>query len=298
MKKAFAINKLFYVILFFVCIYMLICIFMYGREKTVTNFEQDERSAANDVTNNESEIIEDAESESEDIIAEIAYEKAKSIDFTAREYIIDTEVYTKEMNEEYKEAFLQVLFNQMPIQYEDGEESYFEEINPYLKESSDENYVKILTKAFEYYYFDFDGDGLPELGIESRGRDVDFGGPRIWKYDAGSKRVSNFGEYRWTGWKLLSSGKLYYEDQSSAGMIKYGYQEINSLGDIVREVEFFLMLQGPLNTEWYTISVDELKDVEIDKESWDEITNYFFEAIDNAVTGITFDELFSDIEHP
>ena len=298
MKKASVIKKMLYVILFFVCLYLLGCKLMYDRGKTVPDSERDERTTASDENNIESAVIEDAESESEDIIAKIAYERARSIDFAAGEYMLDTEVYNKEMNEEYKEAFLQVLFNRMPIQYESGEEAYFEEISSNLTGNSDEDYIKILKKAFTYYYLDFDGDGLPELIIESRLRDVRFGGPRIWKYDADSKRVYNLGEYRWTGWKPLGAGKLYYEDQSSAGLIKYGYQEINPLGDTVREVDFCRMFQGSLNTEQYTISVDELEDVEIDKESWDEITHDFFEATDNAVTEVTFDELFSDIEHP
>ncbi|MDE7179065.1 MAG: hypothetical protein K2O59_14725 [Lachnospiraceae bacterium] len=320
MKKTLFGKRLFYIILLLSGIFLLSCKLLYEMEKTALDSEQADKFSANETSNSEVVIPDDVqngseyvESESEavaeereltqeeiveEIISEQVCKRLREVDFTIKEYPIDTEVYTEEMDREYKEVFLQVLLNQIPVQYEDGEENYFEEISPYLRDNSDQNYIKILKKAYEYYYFDFDGDGLPELVIESRGRDVHFGGSRIWKYDADSKRVYNIGEYRWTGWKPLGSGKLYYKDQSSAGMIKYGYQEINSLGDIVREVDFFLMFQGLLNTEWYTISVDEFEDVEIDKESGYEILHDFFEAIDNAVTGITFDELFSDIEHP
>lgn len=313
MKKILFGRRLFYIILFFVCICLPACIFLYEKGKIDSDTKQNNEFVANEVFERDTADQEEAEMESEEmeltqeeiaeeIISETVCNRLQSVDFTIKEYPIDTEVYTEEMDKEYKEVFLGVLFNQIPIRYEDGEESYFEEISSYLKENSDENYIKILKKAFEYYYFDFDGDGLPELTIEPRIRDVHFGGPRIWKYDIDSKGVYNFGEDRWTGWKPLGSGKLYYEDWSSAGAIKYGYQEIDSQGNVVEEVQFQLTVPSSYDpSERYIIgSVGEFThvDVEIDKESGDEMLHDFFEAIDNAVTGITFDELFSDIEHP
>lgn len=100
MKKALLCLKIVLFNLFLVCLYMLICKLMYGRGKTVSDFEQDEKIIVSDEFNSESVTIEDAERESEDVIAEIAYKRASSIDFTAKEYMLNTEVYTKEMNEE------------------------------------------------------------------------------------------------------------------------------------------------------------------------------------------------------
>lgn len=240
-------------------------------------------------------IDEIVDEKTEDIVVDTVCARAAAIDFTVKEYPINTEIYTLERNKEYKEAFLQVLLNQIPIQYEDGTKSYFKEIDSEMNESSYANYIKIIKKAFEYYYFDFDQDGLPELIIESCIRNVDFGGPRILKYDADSKQVHNFGDnYRWTDWKPLCSGKLYYEDETS-GMFRYGYQELDSLGKVVDEVSFFYTPQSKNDVAIYMISVDEFEQVEVDTGSWEKITHDFFESESNAVTSITFDELFSDI---
>ena len=69
----------------------------------------------------------------------------------------------------------------------------------------------------------------------------------------------------------------------------------------IEEATFQLVYPTYEDPERYFInSLGEFKyvNVELDKESWDEIFHDFFEAMDNAVTEVTFDELFSDIEHP
>lgn len=62
---------------------------------------------------------------------------------------------------------------------------------------------------------------------------------------------------------------------------------------------FFGCLVYGYPDQYYIGSIgDKYVHLEIDKKSWDEVTHDFFEAIDNAVTEVTFDELFSGIEHP
>lgn len=310
MKKMLFGTRLFYSSLFFACICLLACVFCTDKEKTNPDTERNSEFVANEVFDRDAENQEEAEIESEEteltqeeiveeIISELVCKRLREVDFTIKEYPIDTEVYTEEMDREYKEVFLQVLLNQIPVQYEDGEETYFEDIDP-VKEKLNTDNITMIKEFFVYCYLDFDGDGLPELIVDPCGSYVRFGGPRIFKYDRDSKKVYVDG-YRFMRYRPLCAGKFYYEYKGSPDSIQYGYQEIDSQGNVVEEVKFQLVYPAYEYPERYFVSsVGEFEhvDVELDKESWDEIFHDFFEAMDNAVTGITFDELFSDIEHP
>lgn len=321
MKNAVFVKRLFYIILLLSGIFILSYKFLYEGEKTALDSGQVDEITANEVSDSEAVITEDAENEPEyveseseavteeteltqeeiveEIISELVCKRLREVDFTIKEYPINTEVYTEEMDREYKEVFLQVLLNQIPIQYEDGEETYFEDIDP-DKEKLNADHMTMIKEFFVYCYLDFDGDGLPELIVDPRGAYVRFGGPRIFKYDRDSKKVYVDG-YRFMRYRPLCAGKFYYEDKGLASSIGYGYQEIDSQGNIIEEVMFQLAYPAYGHPERYFInSLGEFKyvNVELDKESWDEIFHDFFEAMDNAVTEVTFDELFSDIEHP
>lgn len=304
-------TKLTYIYLFFSCIGVLACIFPYVKgetgQDTNTNTEQYDILAENKEPGRETESpeeteasreenVEETEMESEEITAEIACEKLRSIDFTIKEYPIDTEIYTEKMDREYKEVFLRVLLNQIPVQCEDGEEIYFEDIDP-VKEKLNMDHMTMIKEHFLYCYLDFDGDGLPELVVDPLGAYVRFGGPRIFKYDRDSRKVYVDG-YRFPKYRPLCAGKFYYEDEG-----QYGYQEIDSQGNVIEMCHFRLAPAYGEPEQYFiggVLGVDEYMDrlLEIDKESGDEIFHDFFEAIDNAVTEVTFDELFSDIEHP
>ncbi|MBD5517251.1 MAG: hypothetical protein HDR07_01715 [Lachnospiraceae bacterium] len=304
MKKIRSGMKLLYISLLFVCICVLVCTFLYEKSKTDPDTENDDILDANEVSDREAENSEETELTQEEIVEEIISElvckRLREVDFTIKEYPIDTEVYTEEMDREYKEVFLQVLLNQIPVQYEDGEGTYFEDIDTDKEKLNTDN-ITMIKEFFVYCYLDFDGDGLPELIVDPCGNYVRFGGPRIFKYDRDSKKVYVDG-YRFMRYRPLCAGKFYYENKGLAGSIRYGYQEIDSQGNVVEEVLFQLAYPSSYHpSERYIIgSVGEFTHVgvEIDKESGDEILHDFFEAKDNAVTGITFDELFSDIEHP
>lgn len=321
MKNTVFVKRLFYIILLLIGIFLLSCIFLYEREKTALNFGQTDKFSANETFDSEALIPDDVENEPEyveseseavaeereltqeeiveEIISELVCKRLREVDFTIKEYPIDTEVYTEEMDREYKEVFLQVLLNQIPVQYEDGEETYFEDIDPVEEKLNTDN-ITMIKEFFVYCYLDFDGDGLPELIVDPCGVYVRFGGPRIFKYDRDSKKVYVDG-YRFMRYRPLCAGKFYYENKGLASSINYGYQEIDSQGNIIEEVMFQLAHPAYGHPERYFInSLGEFKyvNVELDKESWDDIFHDFFEAMDNAVTEVTFDELFSDIEHP
>lgn len=313
MKKIRAGMKLTYICLFLGCVCVLVCTFLYVKGKTSPNrnTEQDDILAENQESGRETESpeemetsreenAEETEMESEEITAEVLCEKVRSIDFTIKEYPINTEIYTEEMDSEYKEVFLKVLLNQIPVQCEDGEEIYFEDIDP-VKEKLNTDHMTMIKEHFLYGYLDFDGDGLPELVVDPLGAYVRFGGPRVFKYDRESKKVYVDG-YRFVRYRPLCAGKFYQEYKGSPDSIQYGYQEVDSQGNVIEEVKFKLVFPAPAygHPERYFISWigDEYVHVEIDKESWDEIFHDFFEAMDNAVTEVTFDELFSDNAHP
>lgn len=263
-----------------------------GRAQQAVSASEEVKNAESYETDSSEDVEMESENMKEEVIAEFVCKRLQAVDFTIKEYPIDKEIYTEELDREYKRAFSQVLNNQIPIQYEYGEEAYFIEIWAESKRS----YYEKIKENFLYYYLDFDGDGLPELVIKSPG-DVNFGGPRILKYNADNSKVYNFGEHwRFPKLELLCSGKLYCEDGTGAGGIRYEYQEIDSLGKIVIDVRLYHWYG--LEKDSYEISIDGFEEVEVDKESWDSVTKDFFEAKDNAVKGITYDELFSDMEHP
>ena len=141
--------------------------------------------------------------------------------------------------------------------------------------------------------------------VDPLGAYVRFGGPRVFKYDRDSKKVYVDG-YRYMRYRPLCAGKFYYAyEAGSPDSIQYGYQEIDSQGNVIEEVTFQLAYPSPAYGEperYFITSMlgHEYMDdkLEIDKENWDEIFHDFFEAMDNAVAEVTFDELFSDIEHP
>ncbi len=303
MRKIRTGTKASYISLFFVCICVLVWTFLYEKGKNIPDTEQDDIIMVNEVSGKDMDSPEDVEMEPDDIvdemITELVCKRLRAVDFKIQEYLINEEIYTEEMDREYKEVFLQVLLNQIPLQYEDGEETYFEDIDP-VKEKLNVDNITMIKEFFVYCYLDFDGDGYPELIVDPCGAYVRFGGPRILRYDRNSKKVFVDG-YRFMKYRPLCAGKFYYEDKGGASAIRYGYQEIDLQGNVIEEVTFQLVHPAYEYPERYFItSVGEFEhvNVELDKESWDEMLHDFFEAKDNAIKGITFDELFSDIEHP
>ena len=87
-------------------------------------------------------------------------------DFSPREYPIDYNKYTEEVDRAYKEAFYKCITRRVPQEYYSdilGRAYYY---HPTLRfKGSDKAYLEFL-KELTYYYFDFTGDGLPELVID------------------------------------------------------------------------------------------------------------------------------------
>ena len=94
---------------------------------------------------------------------DIVCEAVKTMDFTVKEPIINI---TAEEDMLYKEAYLKILKNQIPISEEYNFLGYYQDLKnagiPFK-----ELLAKKSVSAFPYlfYYDDLDGDGKPELGI-------------------------------------------------------------------------------------------------------------------------------------
>lgn len=227
----------------------------------------------------------------EDIVKQIC-ERVKSIDYSVQEYPIDTNLYDSKTDEEYKNAFLQALLSRTPIRDNENGEYYIRELREELRYGrstiSEEAYIGFLNDLFRFYYLDFDGDGLPELFIN--------GGGHILKYCPDDKQVYDIAPKNMGQWDLLGSGKIYYHIESdSAYFIKYGYQEINSSGEVDREVIFEYNFLPDSPTE-YLVSIDEFEEVEVGKENWELLTQGLLDAEANAFPHMTFDDLFGDMD--
>ena len=258
-------------------------------------------------TESENTTAENAENFPEPVYDEpdeqYVYEKIDSIDFTVQEYPIDADVYDTETDKEYKTAFLQVLLNQTPIQDGEKEEYYFKETVPDLSERSEdsiEDYQYAIKYGINYYYMDFDGDGAPELITHYLWTDDEpnYGGPYIMKYSPRDKQVYCFMVQDSAKWEILGSGKLYY-DCSTDEEISYGYQEINTHGEVSKEMHFDQMLSPDQDTTEYIVYSDDtttlgVKGAKNGKEDWNALRQKFLAAKDDALPYMTYEELFGE----
>ena len=228
-------------------------------------------------------------------LEQLVCERIESIDFSVQEYPVNTDVYDAETDKEYKWNYLMALLNRGPIYNEERGNYYFKwesNMHPEIIHSTDEEYLNILKNSFYYYYMDFDGDGLPELVVCSiMSNDPHFPGPRVLKYRP-QHGVHELGARHGGWWKMLGSGQMYYDDQTHAGRHSYGYLEVDSLGEVSKMVDFeqYFSTEDP---DWYLVTIDEFDRVEVDEETWNELTRDFFEAEANALSCVSFDDLFS-----
>ena len=133
------------------------------------------------------------------------------------EFLGDFPSGDREHYEEYRERFRQMLDNQMPIQNrETGEEIYFKDMK---------NIRNHPIISEEYYFFDMDEDGFPELGIRDEDSndvyylkyDEETGKGLLWyelagtwRYTFGSRKVG----YLWGGGQYITFLQLNAEGEA------------------------------------------------------------------------------------
>lgn len=150
---------------------------------------------------------------------EAIFKQILETDYTFREYPIDEKRYTEPLDRIYKEAFLKVLTNQVPISKGYGYAKYFRDHFRGIYELNNEEFIRSFLKHCKYYYLDKDGDGLPELVI-----DTGYDGLCFLKYDSekmGSVRTSTtmagtvfLGAQQTYSW-ISGAGATYYEYRGS-----------------------------------------------------------------------------------
>lgn len=241
-----------------------------------------------------------------------AYEK---VDFEGQFMQGDPDSY-----EEYKEFYFKLINNDIPIQnMETGEETYlkdFKEIAESLEIHKDIDYSQMLLQ-WRYFFFDMDGDQLPELGIKNK---YDHNAVYIFKYNMETEKYAL--------WYIL--GNYYYEIFGSKKVawlwdggrfIEYyqlnadGKTECETFGSFTwfNSEESLYMVMLPIYSEGESIEVsDWLKEQGVysqSEEQWyfrvteaqyDELMAPFWEAHDKAekereeVT-YTYEELFGSL---
>ena len=95
--------------------------------------------------------------------------QARTMDFTIQESPVDMARYDKQTDQRYKEAFLKAVTNQIPIHFPNqGGTSFYKDL-VFGAEEMEEGEFQDAVRQSDYFYQDFDGDGLPELTVNTRG---------------------------------------------------------------------------------------------------------------------------------
>lgn len=249
-----------------------------------------------------------AEPESED--AEIAGENNQSgltkqeildfirnIDYVGPVYEIDTATYDESMDALYKEAFDLALHNQLPVVYERTEALYLRDVMSFSSDDwTEERYFEEYVKDGDYYYFDFDGDGLPELIVDAV---WGFSGPCVLQYDASSGLVRLYNNDSGTSncmyYALLGAGRFYYCAGYGSGDY-WGYVPLNEEGGVNAEaiVGFDLLFDNGKKS--YQVWLGNGEPLKLSREEWEEVSEKFFEAIRECPEPMTYEDIFGNGE--
>ncbi|EOS19228.1 hypothetical protein C804_06502 [Lachnospiraceae bacterium A4] len=227
----------------------------------------------------------------------------QEFDYTVQEYPLDTELYDVEMDQNYKKAFLALMFHKKPLPSDDASGTFFYDFPLEMRADwflSKSSFIDAMINSAEYWYLDFDGDGLPELIFEIYG-----GGPKpqILKYDREKQCAYLYLMGETYNWHFLSSGKLYYYNPTSMGVLRCGVKKFDSRGNETIEIAFtnyFGCDPAECSVSYRSVEnpasiVDE--SCHVDEAVWDELTKDLLDAIDNKIPGMTFDEVFGDMAY-
>lgn len=225
--------------------------------------------------------------------AEAVYEKCMQIDYSVKEYAIDAEEYDDMTDQIYKEAYYRAISGQDVVRISEKEEDYLWELNV-------ETFQKIDLEYTRFYYMDFDGDGLPELTVDIMG-----GGLYILKYLPDEEIVEMIlGYERAPSFHLLGSGQLYYHLPTTANIDMWKYVIVDADGQGHTVICFMEDADYKPNkedeNEWWDMAYfvcldEELGMVQVEEKTYQEIIGKFQDAVEHAVTAMTFEEVFGEI---
>ena len=230
-----------------------------------------EQSKESEAPAEESEQVEDPEDDAAAMCAMM-----RAMDFTVEQPHIEL----TEEDRAYREAFLRLLKNELPI--EGWEVEYYQNLwkagTPYgdLLEERDTDY--------SFYYDDIDGDGKPEFGLTQ-------GCVFFFDYELGEDACSiSYHAERQYFKKLLGVGRIWEQDGMHAGVIRDRYIVLNSDGEWESAIKLYHFLGEGEKSDSYVIN-----GVHVEKETWEELTAPFFEATEHEVLAKTLREVFGDL---
>ena len=221
----------------------------------------------------ESEQAEDTEDDVEAVCAMM-----RAMDFTVEQPHMEL---TEEEDRAYKEAYLRLLKNELPIK--GWTEEYYQDLwwagIPYgdLLEERDN-----IDYPYAYYYDDIDGDGKPEFGLEQSC-------VYLFDYELGDDACSiSYYEQAVYFKKFLGVGRIWEQDVVHAGVERNRYIVLNSDGEWEPVIDLQYFSGGEQN--YYDIN-----NVDVGKENWEELTAPFFEAAEHEVQAKTLREVFGEL---
>ena len=274
-----------------ICTTVILVFGIYGCAQTAEDVPAAEPETVEaDHTETEDEEEADATDAENDILAddkEIAAvcEKVKAMDFTANQLQMDID---SEENRLYLEVYLKILKNEMPIIDAIGEEVYYKDL--WMSGIEFEELLENKDKReypYLYYYDDLDGDGKPELAIEQ-------GCMYVFDYqrEKDEARIL-YNEQACYFKKIVGAGQIWYHDGLHASVIR------NRLIVLNEDNEWELLLGIEQGTDpkspYYIVFTDNGK-VNVDEENWNEITEPFFEMVENNGLPLkTFEEVFGEL---
>lgn len=270
----------------------IIVVLLYGFYRYVGKIEV--YSAQSEKTYVSTESIPEAEKEVEHqptpafevVGGETVRAKVSSMDFTAIQPQMDI---TPEENLLYLEGYLRILKNEIPTYNKQGEELYYKDLwkagieFQELLEARDQKEYPYL-----YYYDDLDGDGKPEMGIKQ-------GCVYILKYELGDDKFAIlYSQQTCYFKKIIGVGQIWYHDGLHGSIIRDRLIVLNE----ENEWEKVLDLERGLNPDfrYYLVGTEDMDQVNVSEEEWNEITMPFFEmAEDSEVPLQTLEEVFREL---
>lgn len=168
-----------------------------------------------------SDTIEDAVEGFVEETLESAGIQVADLGLTIRESPVDTDRYDVRTDRIYKDAFLKAITGQTSIRHRDKEGMVsYRELLPDGEGMGAEEFLRAVRKS-DYFYQDFDGDGLPELIVDTEG-------PCVLKYYPEEDQVELYHQKE-PGWRLLGAGQMYAdlsEPVDGSYMYLYHYESV------------------------------------------------------------------------
>lgn len=234
--------------------------------------EKDVPEKYNNEISQESEYIEDYS------VVDRVCELAEAIDFTVK---LEPLIVSQEENDIYRKAYLQILKNNILSINSEGKTAYFKDLHRIG--------VEFGLDDFSYYYYDLDGDGLPELGVRGRGYTY------ILKYDINKNEFLVLYSAPTMYVTILGTGQIWYRDVSHSNIVRDIYLNLNENNEWENVIELQEGLHSDPNKEFTIFHINEYRDIDIEEDYFYRTRERFLNAIENAISPATFDEVFGDL---